>query len=81
MLLLTEPANIAQVRPGRCYPTRMRCSMLAAGPPAGGSIRDEFGRISFTSKTFKGPKGRRVGPFWLSVDPIVRQIRDKSYGR
>ena len=49
-----QPANIAERRFG-CYdPTRMRCSMLAAGPPAR-ALRVPDGGVCEPAMLFHGP--------------------------
>ena len=50
-----EPANIAERgRPHRCYPTRIRCSILAAGPPAR-TLREPDGSACAPARLFHGP--------------------------
>ena len=54
MLSLTESANLGERRPGRCYPTRIRCSILAAGPPAR-TLRVPGGSVCEPARLFHGP--------------------------
>ena len=49
-----QPANIAEWRLSRYDPTRMRCSMLAAGPPAR-ALRVPDGGVCEPAMLFHGP--------------------------
>ena len=49
-----QPANTAERRFGRYEPTRMRCSMLAAGPPAR-ALRVPDGGVGGPAMLFHGP--------------------------